>query len=181
MNRIEAEFVKAGARGITLTFASGDSGVVPDDGQCKNGRFAGQVQPRLLRAYAAAQSTRCHSLGCDWKHCITAHQPPSSSSHIPLPSPPPHTHTHTHTRTYTRSAHTRDSWGRLLTGANLQTLTCAPTNRHPPPPVASGITVGDWGWRNRGRWTRTARDVLGWVLWRLLGPLGSAHVAVGRC
>lgn len=42
MNRIEAEFQKTGARGLTLFFASGDSGVAPDDGECKNGRFAGQ-------------------------------------------------------------------------------------------------------------------------------------------
>lgn len=42
MNRIESEFIKTGARGITLFFASGDSGVAPDDGICKNGRFAGQ-------------------------------------------------------------------------------------------------------------------------------------------
>jgi len=42
MQRIEIEFQKAGARGITLLFASGDSGVADDDGGCQNGRFAGQ-------------------------------------------------------------------------------------------------------------------------------------------
>lgn len=42
MNRIEAEFKEVGTRAITLFFASGDSGVTPDDGFCKNGRFAGQ-------------------------------------------------------------------------------------------------------------------------------------------
>ena len=42
MNRIEAEFHKVGARGITLFFASGDSGVTPDSGSCTGGRFAGQ-------------------------------------------------------------------------------------------------------------------------------------------
>eukprot|EP00039_Didymoeca_costata_P027748 m.19110 g.19110 ORF g.19110 m.19110 type:complete len:549 (+) comp6486_c0_seq1:28-1674(+) len=41
MSRIEAEFQKAGGRGITLLFASGDSGCADDNGQCKNGRFAG--------------------------------------------------------------------------------------------------------------------------------------------
>lgn len=42
MARIEAEFIKTGSRGITLFFASGDAGVANDDGQCPNGRFAGQ-------------------------------------------------------------------------------------------------------------------------------------------
>eukprot|EP00037_Helgoeca_nana_P031921 m.411251 g.411251 ORF g.411251 m.411251 type:complete len:612 (-) comp28606_c0_seq1:105-1940(-) len=42
MNRIEAEFQKTGARGITLFFATGDSGVTPDAGSCTGGRFAGQ-------------------------------------------------------------------------------------------------------------------------------------------
>jgi len=42
MYRIENEFVKTGARGISLFFASGDSGVANDDGSCSNGRFAGQ-------------------------------------------------------------------------------------------------------------------------------------------
>jgi tripeptidyl-peptidase-1 len=42
MQRIEVEFMKMGARGITLLFASGDSGVAPDGGVCKKGKFAGQ-------------------------------------------------------------------------------------------------------------------------------------------
>lgn len=42
MMRIEAEFQKQGARGITLLFASGDSGVASDDGDCPGGRFTGQ-------------------------------------------------------------------------------------------------------------------------------------------
>jgi len=42
MMRIEAEFQKQGVRGITLLFASGDSGVASDDGDCPNGRFTGQ-------------------------------------------------------------------------------------------------------------------------------------------
>ena len=41
MQRIEVEFMKMGARGITLLFASGDSGVAPDGGVCKKGKFAG--------------------------------------------------------------------------------------------------------------------------------------------
>ena len=50
MMRIEAEFQKQGVRGITLLFASGDSGVASDDGDCPNGRFTGQwsVAPSLL-------------------------------------------------------------------------------------------------------------------------------------
>jgi tripeptidyl-peptidase-1 len=40
MNRIEAELQKAAARGITLTFATGDNGVGADSGSCV--RFCGQ-------------------------------------------------------------------------------------------------------------------------------------------
>lgn len=40
--RIEAEFQKTAARGISLLFASGDSGVGSDSGICKGGRFCGQ-------------------------------------------------------------------------------------------------------------------------------------------
>ena len=40
MNRIETELQKAAARGITLTFATGDNGVGADEGSCT--RFCGQ-------------------------------------------------------------------------------------------------------------------------------------------
>jgi len=40
--RINAEFMKAGARGISLLFASGDSGAAGDNHGCKNGQFVPQ-------------------------------------------------------------------------------------------------------------------------------------------
>lgn len=39
-DRINAEFVKCGTRGITLLFASGDSGAVPASGKCVDGAFS---------------------------------------------------------------------------------------------------------------------------------------------
>jgi tripeptidyl-peptidase-1 len=42
MNRIELEFQKASTRGVTFLFASGDSGVASDSGDCPGGRFTGQ-------------------------------------------------------------------------------------------------------------------------------------------
>merc|ERR1712224_506864 len=40
--RINTEFMKAGARGISLLFASGDSGAAGDSHTCKNGKFVPQ-------------------------------------------------------------------------------------------------------------------------------------------
>jgi tripeptidyl-peptidase-1 len=40
--RINTEFMKAGARGISLLFASGDSGAAGDNHMCKNGKFVPQ-------------------------------------------------------------------------------------------------------------------------------------------
>mmetsp|Transcript_16734 Transcript_16734/g.20114 ORF Transcript_16734/g.20114 Transcript_16734/m.20114 type:complete len:288 (-) Transcript_16734:273-1136(-) len=40
--RLDVEFQKAGARGISLLFASGDSGVASDQGGCKGGKFVPQ-------------------------------------------------------------------------------------------------------------------------------------------
>mmetsp|Transcript_32688 Transcript_32688/g.63772 ORF Transcript_32688/g.63772 Transcript_32688/m.63772 type:complete len:225 (-) Transcript_32688:198-872(-) len=42
MARINVEFQKAAARGISLMFATGDNGVADDDGMCPNSRFQGQ-------------------------------------------------------------------------------------------------------------------------------------------
>lgn len=42
MDRIQVEFQKAAARGISLLFATGDNGVANDDGTCPDGRFSGQ-------------------------------------------------------------------------------------------------------------------------------------------
>jgi tripeptidyl-peptidase I len=38
-DRINLEFIKSGARGISLLFASGDSGAAGDNGLCANSQF----------------------------------------------------------------------------------------------------------------------------------------------
>ena len=42
MTRVNAEFIKMASRGLSLLFASGDSGVADDGGSCPKGHFAGQ-------------------------------------------------------------------------------------------------------------------------------------------